>query len=164
MTNETLFLNWWSHIFKWSGWEKVVILKNVVIGYEYSVFMFQFFLINYKPNSNTVCVDWSSNQLLSIGLCYPYICYLLTEIIHNFFAVHQAKSVQLIFITINIEIFNQNRPEKSEIRQANEIEIWKVCSKNGLSQLRNAGTSEDQVQYRKKSVACRKNQWTDLRC
>lgn len=70
------------------------------------------------------------------------MCYLLTEIIHNFFAVHQAKSVQLIFITINIEIFNHNPwPEKSEIGQANEIEIWKVCSKNGLSQLRNAGTS-----------------------
>lgn len=80
------------------------------------------FLINYKPNSYTVWVDWSSNQLLSIGLCYPYISYLLTEIIHNFFAVHQAKSVQLIFITINIEIFNHNRPEKSEIGQANEIE------------------------------------------
>lgn len=123
MTNETLFLkNLWSHFFKWSGCGNVVILKNVVIGYEYSVFMFQFFLINYKPNSYTVWVDWSSNQLLSIGLCYPYISYLLTEIIHNFFAVRQAKSVQLIFITINIEIFNHNRPEKSEIGQANEIE------------------------------------------
>lgn len=162
MTNETLFLkNLWPHIFKWSGCGNVVILKNVVIGYEYSVFMFQFFLINYKPNSYTVWVDWSSNQLLSIGLCYPYISYLLTEIIHNFFAVRQAKSVQLIFITINIEIFNHNRPEKSEIGQANEIEIWKVCSKNGFSQLRNAGTYEDQGNVRE---ACRKNQWTDLRC
>lgn len=86
---------------------------------------------------------------------------MLTEIIHNFFAVRQAKSVQLIFITINIEIFNHNRPEKSEIGQANEIEIWKVCSKYGFSQLRNAGTSEDQGNVRE---ACRKNQWTDLRC